>query len=185
MDECESFIHSKWECKYHVFFIPKCRHKTLYEGLRQHLGEVFRHLAEQKQCRIEKCQLMSDHVYMMISIPPKFAISEVVGFIKNKSAIHVARVYGERKQNIFGQHLWARDYMVFTGYRDETVIREYIRNLEAEDKLLDQLTLWKWAAAGTVARPNRGRVSEPAQATLRGVHPNYSPALQNKRKRDS
>jgi putative transposase len=93
MDEYESLSHSKWECKYHVIFIPKCRRKTLYKELRQHLGEVFRRLAEQKQCRVEEGHLMPDHVHMMISIPPKYAVSEVVGFIKGKSAIHFARVY--------------------------------------------------------------------------------------------
>src|ERR1700722_3356842 len=143
MDEYESLSHSKWECKYHVIFIPKWRRKTLYKELRQHLGEVFRRLAEQKQSRIEEGHLMVDHVHMMISIPPKYAVSEVVGFIKGKSAIHLARVYGERKQNFVGQHFWARGYMVSTVGRDETVIREYIRNQEAEDKRLDQLTLWK------------------------------------------
>jgi len=143
MDEYESLRHSKWECKYHVIFIPKCRRKTLYKELREHLGEVFRHLAEQKQSRIEEGHLMADHVHMMISIPPKYGVSEVVGYIKGKSAIHLARVYGERKRNFVGQHFWARGYMVSTEGRDETVIREYIRNQEQEDKRLDQLNLWK------------------------------------------
>jgi putative transposase len=143
MDEYESLSHSKWECKYHVIFIPKCRRKTLYGSLRPHLGEVFRRLAEQKQSRDEEGHLMPDHVHMLLSIPPKYAVSEVVGFIKGKSAIHLAWVYGERKQNFVGQHFWARGYMVSTIGRDETVIREYIRNQEQEDKRLDQLNLWK------------------------------------------
>jgi putative transposase len=126
-----------------VIFIPKCRRRTLYGSLRPHLGEVFRRLAEQKQCRVEEGHLMPDHVHMMISIPPKYAVSEVVGFIKGKSAIHLARVYGERKQNFVGQHFWARGYMVSTVGRDETVIGEYIRNQEQEDQRLDQLNLWK------------------------------------------
>lgn len=79
MDEYESLSHTKWECKYHVIFIPKCRRKTLYGSLRKYLGEVFRRLAEQKQCRIEEGHLMPDHVHMMISIPPKYSVSEVVG----------------------------------------------------------------------------------------------------------
>jgi putative transposase len=143
MDEYESLSHTKWECKYHVIFIPKCRRKTLYESLRPHLGEVFRRLAGQKQCRVEEGHLMPDHVHMLLSIPPKYAVSEVVGFIKGKSAIHLARVYGERKQNFVGQHFWARGYMVSTIGRDETLIRDYIRNQEQEDKRLDQLNLWK------------------------------------------
>jgi putative transposase len=82
--------------------------------LRQHLGEVFRTLARQKECRIEEGHLMPDHVHMMISIPPKYPVSQVVGYVKGKSAIYLARVYGERKRNFIGQHFWARGYFVST-----------------------------------------------------------------------
>jgi len=128
----ESLSHTAWECKYHVVFIPKWRRKTLYTHLRPHLGEVFRSLAEQKQSRIEEGHLMQDHVHMLIAIPPKYAVSQVIGFIKGKSAIHLARVYGERKRNFVGQHFWARGYFVSTVGRDEAQIREYIRNQERE-----------------------------------------------------
>ena len=124
-------------------FIPKCRRKTLYGELRQHWGEVFRKLAGQKESRIEEGHLLPDHVHMMIAIPPKYAVSQVIGFIKGKSAIHLARVYGERKRNFVGQHFWARGYYVSTVGRDETVIRDYIRNQEQEDKRLDQMNLWR------------------------------------------
>ena len=142
MDEMESLSHTKWECKYHVVFIPKCR-KTLYEELRRHLGEVFRKLAEQKESRIEEGHLLLDHVHMMIAIPPKYAVSQVIGFIKGKSAIHLAGVYGEKKRNFVGQHFWARGYFISTVGRDETVIRAYIRQQEAEDKRFDQINLWR------------------------------------------
>src|SRR5271157_4217150 len=112
MDEYESLSHSKWECKYHVVFIPKGRRKALYGDLRKYLGEVFRKLAEQKESRIEEGHLLPDHVHMMISIPPKYAVAQVIGFIKGKSAIHLARVYGGRKQNFVGQSFWARGYFV-------------------------------------------------------------------------
>ena len=105
MDEYESLSHTKWECKYHVVFIPKCRRKTLYGKLRTHLGEVFHQLAKQKESRIEEGHLMSDHVHMMIAIPPKYAVSQVIGYIKGKSAIHLARVYGERKRNFVASTL--------------------------------------------------------------------------------
>jgi putative transposase len=141
MDEYQSLNHTKWECKYHVVFIPKCRRRTLYVQLRKDLGEVFRRLATQKECRIEEGHLMSDHVHMMISIPPKYSVSQVVGYIKGKSAIHLARVYGERKRNFVGQHFWARGYFVSTVGRHEAVIRDYIRNQENEDERLDQLKL--------------------------------------------
>jgi putative transposase len=111
--------------------------------LRQHLGEVFRELARQKESRVEEGHLMSDHVHMMLAIPPKYAVSQVVGYIKGKSAIHLARVYGERKRNFVGQHFWARGYFVSTVGRDEAMIREYIRNQEKADEKLEQIKLWQ------------------------------------------
>ena len=143
MDKIESLNHSKWECKYHVVFIPKGRRKVLYGELRKHLGEVLRDLAQHKESRIEEGHLMKDHVHMMISIPPKYAVSSVVGYIKGKSAIHLARVYGEKKRNFAGQSFWARGYFVSTVGRDEEVIRNYIRHQEKEDEGLEQLGLWK------------------------------------------
>src|ERR1700709_245384 len=95
MDEQQSLNHSKWECKYHVVFIPKCRRKTLYAQLRRHLGEVFRRLAEQKEGKIEEGHLMLDHVHMMISIPPKYAVSQVIGFIKGIAPYTCGRVWRE------------------------------------------------------------------------------------------
>lgn len=108
MDKFESLSHTKWACKYHVVFIPKGRRKALYGTLRPHLGEVFRTMAQQKESRIEEGHLLADHVHMMITIPPKYAVSQVIGYIKGKSAIHLARVYGERRRNFVGQHFWAR-----------------------------------------------------------------------------
>ena len=142
MDKIESLSHSKWECKYHVVFIPKCRRRALYGQLRRHLGEVFHELARHRDSRIEEGHLMADHVHMLISIPRKHAVAQVVGYIKGKSAIHVARVYGERKRNFSGQHFWARGYFVTTVGRDEAVIRAYIRHQEKEDQRLDQLQFW-------------------------------------------
>src|SRR5512136_1944429 len=132
MDTVGSLNHSVWECKYHVVFIPKCRRKALYVELRRHLGEVFRKLAGQKESRIEEGHLLPDHVHMLIAIPPNYAVSQVMGFIKGKSAIHLARVYSERKRNFVGEHFWARGYFVSTIGRNEAVIREYIRKQEAE-----------------------------------------------------
>ena len=116
MDEYKSLSHTRWECKYHVVFIPKCRRKTVQ--LRPYLGEVFRKLAAQKESRIEEGHLLADHVHMMISIPPKYAVSQVIGFIKGKSVIHLARVYGEKKPILSG-NFWARGYFVSTIGRDE------------------------------------------------------------------
>ena len=141
MDEYKSLSHTKWECKYHVVFIPKCRRKVLYGKLREHLGEVFRELAARKECCVEEGHLMPDHVHMMLAIPPKYAVSQVVGYLKGKSAIHIARVYGERKRNFVGQHFWARGYFVSTLGRDEEVILAYIQRQEKEDRRLEQMDL--------------------------------------------
>jgi len=143
MDEFESLNHTKWDCKYHVVFIPKYRRKMLYGELKKYLGPVFRQLGEQRESRVEEGHLMPDHVHMLLSIPPKYAVSQVVGYIKGKSAIHLARVYGERKRGFVGQSFWARGYFVSTVGRDETVVRDYIKNQESEDQKLEQMNLWR------------------------------------------
>ncbi|MCU0917350.1 MAG: IS200/IS605 family transposase [Planctomycetes bacterium] len=142
MDDYESLKHTRWECKYHVVFIPKCRRKKLYQQLRQHLGEVFRQLAQQKESQILEGHLVVDHVHMLIAIPPKYAVAQVIGFIKGKSAIHIARTAGGRQRNFTGEHFWARGYFVSTVGRDEKVIREYIQRQEQEDRRLDQMKMF-------------------------------------------
>jgi len=141
MRQVNSLNHTRWECKYHIVFIPKYRKKVLFGQIRKDLGEVFHRLARQRESFIEEGHIMSDHVHIMISIPPKHAVSQVVGFIKGKSAIHIARTYVGRKRNYVGQHFWARGYFVSTVGRDEAVIRNYIRHQEQEDQRVDQLKL--------------------------------------------
>jgi len=136
--DAESLSHTKWECKYHVVFIPKYRRKVLFKSLRRHLGPVLRELASQKESRIEQGTLAPDHVHMLISIPPKYAVAQVVGYIKGKSAIYIARQFGQVKRNFTGVTFWARGYYVSTTGRDETVVREYIRRQEEQDRRLDQ-----------------------------------------------
>ena len=133
--------HSRWESKYHIIFIPKYRRKILFGQIRKDLTEIFHRLARQKECEIEEGHIMGDHVHMMISIPPKYAVSQIVGFIKGKSAIHIARTFSGRKKNFVGQKFWARGYFVSTVGRDEKVIREYICHQEKEDRRIDQLEL--------------------------------------------
>jgi len=137
----ETLKHTTWECKYHVVFIPKCRRKALFGQLRPELGRVFRDLAQQKECEIMEGHLMVDHVHMLISIPPKYSVSSVMGFIKGKSAIHIARVWGGRRRNFVGQHFWARGYWVSTVGKNEAAVRRYIQDQEKEDQRLDQLEL--------------------------------------------
>ena len=142
MPDIETLSHTTWDCTYHVVFIPQYRRKALYHALRRHLGEVFRALAEQKECRIEEGHVMGDHVHMLLSIPPQYSVAQVMGFTKEKAAIHIARTCMGRRKNSTGHHCWARGYDVSTVGRDEAVIRESIRTQEAEDRRLDHMDLW-------------------------------------------
>jgi putative transposase len=138
LDDVRNLCHSVWDCKYHVVFIPKCRRKVLYQQLRRYLGEVFRDLARQRESTVEEGHLMPDHVHMLISIPPKYSVAQVIGLIKGKSTIHIARQF-EGKRNVRGHHFWARGYFFSTVGRDEETVREYIRRQEEEDHRVDQL----------------------------------------------
>src|SRR4030066_1523554 len=142
MDDIETLNHTAWECKYHIVWIPKYRRKILYGALRKYLGSVFKELASQRESKVIEGHLQSDHVHMLISIPPKYAVSQVVGFIKGKSAIHIARTYSGRKKNFIGQKFWARGYFVSPVGTDEITIREYIKKQEVEDRRIDQLELF-------------------------------------------
>ena len=143
MGDMASLCHSVWECKYHIVWIPKYRRKALYGRIRKRLGEVFHELARQRESKILEGHLVADHVHVLMAIPPKYAVAQVVGFLKGKSAIHIARTYGGRKRNFTGGNFWARGYFVSTVGRDEQVIREYIRRQEAEDRRIDQMNLFE------------------------------------------
>ena len=142
LNNVQSLRHTVWECKYHVVWIPKYRRKVLYGELKQYLGDVFHELARQRESRIEEGHLRSDHVHILISIPPKYAVAQVVGFIKGKSAINIARNYLGRRSNFTGQHFWARGYWVSTVGKDEKAVREYIQKQEREDRRLEQLNIF-------------------------------------------
>ena len=142
MGTAESLSHTRWECKYHLVWIPKCRRKVLYGQMRKHLEEVLHDLALQKECKILEGHLQADHVHMLVSIPPKYSVAQVVGFIKGKSAIHIARSYLGRRRNYHGMHFWSRGYYVSTDGADEESVRNYIKNQEKEDARLDQLQLF-------------------------------------------
>ncbi|RTL00237.1 MAG: IS200/IS605 family transposase [Neisseriaceae bacterium] len=141
MKEYRSLSHTRWDCKYHVVFIPKQRKKRLFGALRRNLGVIFHELAQQKGCQIVEGHIMPDHVHMCISVPPKYALSNVVGFIKGKSAITIARQFGGRTKNFTGEVFWARGYFVSTVGLDEAMVRAYIRNQEKEDERYDQMKL--------------------------------------------
>ena len=126
--------HTTWDCKYHVAFIPKYRRKVLFGQVRKSLGNVFHDLAARKESIIEEGHMMSDHVHMLLSIPPKYSVAQVVGFIKGKSAIWMAQNFDKKVRNFTGSSFWARGYFVSTVGRDEELIRNYIRHQEEVDK---------------------------------------------------
>jgi putative transposase len=122
-----SLAHSRWDCKYHVVFVPKYRRKVLFGEVRKYIGPVFHELARQKECRIVEGHLMPDHVHMCIEIPPKYAVASMIGFIKGKSSIAIARQFSGKMRNFTGEHFWARGYAVSTvGFELESV-QKYIR----------------------------------------------------------
>ncbi len=138
----QSLAHTKWECKYHVVWVPKYRRKKLFGEIRRELGPVLRELAKHKGSEILEGKMRADHVHMLISIPPKYAVSHVIGYLKGKSAIHIARTFGGRQKNFTGEHFWARGYYVSTVGIDEAALRRYIQQQEDEDRRLDQLHLF-------------------------------------------
>ena len=143
MKDYQRLQHTLWECKYHLVFIPKYRSKEVITALCKELGPVFRELARRKGFRVEEGHLRPDHVHMLVSIPPKYAVAAIVGYLKGKSAIHIARTYRGKERNFTGEHFWARGYFVSSVGADEQMVRAYIRNQEEEDIRLDQLKLFK------------------------------------------
>ncbi len=122
-DLYHSQSHTKWDCKYHIVFIPKGRRKVLYGTIRAKLGPIFHELASQKECKILQGHTAVDHVHMCIEIPPKHAVSSIIGFLKGKAAIAVARLNG-KERNFSGEHLWARGYAVSTvGFELDEITR--------------------------------------------------------------
>ena len=133
MHEWETLSHVRWDCKYHVVFVPKYRKKVIYGKLRAKIGKMLRELCRQKGVELLEGHAVLDHIHVCLSIPPKYSVSQVIGFLKGKTAVRIHReLIGERR--LKGLHFWARGYCVSTVGLDEETIRQYIRNQEEEDK---------------------------------------------------
>lgn len=133
-DLYQSLSHSRWDCKYHIVFVPKRRRKVLYGKIRKYLGVIFHALAKQKECQIIEGHVMPDHIHMCISIPPKHAVSSIIGFIKGKSAIAIARQFCGKERNYNGEHFWARGYNLSTVGFDIEQLKKYIREQDEQDE---------------------------------------------------
>jgi len=141
MPDYQSLTHTKGDCKYPMVFIPKQRQQWIYGSLRKHLGEIFHELARRRGTEIVEGHLMRDHVHICLSIPPKYSVAQVVGYLKGKSAIAIARQFRGKQRNFNGEHCWVRGYFVSTVGLDERVVREYLRNQARNDEYRDQLKL--------------------------------------------
>ena len=130
----QSLSHSKWDCKYHGVFVPKYRRKVMFGDIRRYLGPIFHELARQKECRIVEGHLMPDHVHMCIEIPPKYSVASVIGFLKGKSAIAIARQFKGKQSNFSGEAFWARGYAVSTVGFELEAVKRYIREQDIADK---------------------------------------------------
>ncbi len=137
MKDYQSQSHVKWECKYHVVWCPKYRRKKLYGKLRRRFGEITHDLCRQKGVQLIEGHACPDHVHLCISIPPKYSISSIVGFLKGKSAIRLNKEFSKAKS--VGKHFWIRGYFVSTVGLNEKTVRDYIKHQEISDQR--QLTL--------------------------------------------
>jgi len=134
MREWQSLAHVKWECKYHVVIVPKYRKKVLFGRVRREVGKIIRQLCRQKDVELIEGHAMPDHIQLVLSVPPKYSIAMVMGYLKGKSAIHIHRQLQGVKQGFTGKHFWSRGYCVSTIGMDEETIRAYVRNQEELEK---------------------------------------------------
>jgi len=137
MSSFNKLAHSVWKCKYHIVWCPKYRYKVLHGEIRTTLGGIVRQLCEWKKIEILECSIQSDHVHLVLSIPPKYSVSDVVGFLKGKSAIKVFDMHADLKKRYWGRHFWAKGYCVSTVGLDEEKIRKYVKWQQAKDKKQD------------------------------------------------
>ena len=134
----KSLSHTVWDCKYHIVWVPKKRRKVIYGNLRKELGSILRRLSEYKGVEVIEGTLCIDHIHMCLSIPPKYSVATIVGYLKGKSAMIIFEKYSRLKKNFKGHSFWARGYYVSTVGLDEAKIRKYITDQETNDAVMDK-----------------------------------------------
>ena len=140
-NDVNSLAHSKWNCKYHIVFAPKYRRQEIYGQIKADVGKILRRLCEMKGIEIIEAELCPDHVHMLVSIPPKYSVAQVVGYLKGKSALMIFDRYANLKYKYGNRHFWCRGYFVDTVGRNRTAVAEYIRNQLQQDIAEDQISL--------------------------------------------
>ena len=139
--DTDSLAHTKWECKYHVVFAPKYRRKAIYGNIKQDIGKMLRKLCEYKQIEIIEAEACADHIHMLLSIPPKYSVAQIMGYLKGKSSLMIFEKYANLKYKYGNRHFWCRGYYVSTVGRNKRAVENYIKNQLQEDYSEDQLTL--------------------------------------------
>lgn len=137
----QSLAHAKWLCKYHIVFTPKFRRKIVYGQYRESIGEILRRLCSYKGVKILEGHLMTDHVHMLVSIPPKLSVSAFMGYLKGKSALMIFEKHSNLKYKYGNRHFWAEGYYVSTVGLNEATIKKYIQEQEKHDQAIDKLTV--------------------------------------------
>ena len=148
MKQWQTLSQVKWDCKYHIVLVPKYRKRVFYGRLKKEIGGVLRELFKQKGGDVLEGHAMSDHIHVCVSLPPKHSVSQVMGYVKGKSAIQIHRKFLGRNKNMTGFHFWSRGYCVSTVGLDEQMVREYIRNQEQEERREEQLSFFQPPSGG-------------------------------------
>ena len=139
--DTDSLAHTKWNCKYHIVFAPKYRRQVIYGKIKADIGKMLRKLCEYKQIEILEAEACKDHIHMLISVPPKYSISQIMGYLKGKSSLMIFEKYANLKYKYGNRHFWCRGFYVDTVGRNKKAITEYIRNQLQEDKEAEQLSI--------------------------------------------
>ena len=140
-NKSDSLAHTKWMCKYHIVFSPKYRRKVIYNQIRKDVGEIIRTLCQYKGVEIHEGHLMPDHVHLLVSIPPKYSVSSVMGYLKGKSALMIFERHANLKYKYGNRHFWCEGYYVSTVGLNEETIRKYIAEQEQRDQAMDRLSV--------------------------------------------
>jgi len=141
MNDIQSLSHSRWRCQYHIVFAPKYRRKAIYGKLKKDIGEILRALCKQKNVEIVEANACSDHIHMLVCIPPSLSVSQFMGFLKGKSSLMIFDRHANLKYKYGSRHFWCRGYFVDTVGRNKKAIAEYIKHQTQEDIMADQISL--------------------------------------------
>ena len=155
--DTDSLAHTKWNCKYHIVFAPKYRRQVIYGKIKADIGIMLRKLCEYKQVEIIEAESCKDHIHMLVSIPPKYSVSQIMGYLKGKSSLMIFEKYANMKYKYVNRHFWCRGYYVDTVGRNKKAIAEYIRNQLQEDISYDQMSLVEYVDPFTGKQVKEGK----------------------------